>query len=630
MKYLSTRYWKTLLRFLFVFVIAYASTSLAANCSPATSAGNAPADWQTYCWIDFSSYNDTIARSAAGQNFSLSLTDGSTLAFIIKVTGPANPIMRAVASPSWTGAAVGNSSFIGIPNSPVLYTVNSGVSTVTMSSITLTPPPGVPTTTLYNIVAADAESTDNAEGLGFVTNGGNWSVLDIVPPISGAQYPPTVGAGTNSFSESGGGLTGNVGGYIVGTTNPTTLITTLTAGGLQAAMFAVRFASIRLSKAIVGARAFPADQFTFRISATASGTVFGTATTSGSGNGPFTVAAASLSSGVPLTISEIMAAGSTSTLSNYSSKLTCTNGAVGSNTPLPNNLATTSYSAGPLSYGDALQCVFTNAAFPRITLTKALASNRVFAADQFSMNILNGAATVGTVTTTGAGSTVSTPSTPSTQVIAGTAYSLTEASSGSTNLTYYNQTIACTNAAAASATTLPTTTPGSVTPILGDNISCTIMNTANAPAVTINVIKTVSIISDPINGTTNPKYIPGAVLRYSITVTNTGTRAVDANSIIITDPLPTALTYYASTTSGPPVTFVDGTPASGLTYNYATNVSYSTQASGGAPYTYSPVPDTNGYDAGVKGLRIAPTGVMGGATASGLPSFTVSFLERIN
>jgi uncharacterized repeat protein (TIGR01451 family) len=39
---------------------------------------------------------------------------------------------------------------------------------------------------------------------------------------------------------------------------------------------------------------------------------------------------------------------------------------------------------------------------------------------------------------------------------------------------------------------------------------------------TLNVQKTVSVLCDPINGATNPKNIPGAISRWAITVSNTG------------------------------------------------------------------------------------------------------------
>ena len=73
---------------------------------------------------------------------------------------------------------------------------------------------------------------------------------------------------------------------------------------------------------------------------------------------------------------------------------------------------------------------------------------------------------------------------------------------------------------------------------------------------------------------------------------------------------------------------MNGTPASGLTYNYATNVTYSSSGISG-PWTYTPVPDADGFDAAVRAVRIAPTGVMN-ATGGGNPSFTVQFRVRIN
>lgn len=62
---------------------------------------------------------------------------------------------------------------------------------------------------------------------------------------------------------------------------------------------------------------------------------------------------------------------------------------------------------------------------------------------------------------------------------------------------------------------------------------------------TLSVLKTSSIISDPTNGTTNPKFIPGAVIQYCIAVTNAAGSA-DASSVAVSDPLPTTITYDAA------------------------------------------------------------------------------------
>lgn len=64
------------------------------------------------------------------------------------------------------------------------------------------------------------------------------------------------------------------------------------------------------------------------------------------------------------------------------------------------------------------------------------------------------------------------------------------------------------------------------------------------PITTLNVSKTSSVISDPVNGTTNPKAIPGALVRYCVTVANAGT--VSATTVIATDTLPADVTYVAN------------------------------------------------------------------------------------
>lgn len=64
--------------------------------------------------------------------------------------------------------------------------------------------------------------------------------------------------------------------------------------------------------------------------------------------------------------------------------------------------------------------------------------------------------------------------------------------------------------------------------------------TVLAAALTISKLSTV--ISDPLNGTTNPKAIPGATIEYCIVVSNAGGSAT-ASNVAISDPLPTTVTY---------------------------------------------------------------------------------------
>ncbi|MGB7655621.1 MAG: hypothetical protein WBL74_09070 [Novosphingobium sp.] len=80
--------------------------------------------------------------------------------------------------------------------------------------------------------------------------------------------------------------------------------------------------------------------------------------------------------------------------------------------------------------------------------------------------------------------------------------------------------------------------------------------TVLAAALTISKLSTV--ISDPINGTTNPKLIPGATIEYCIVVNNAAGSAT-ATNVAISDPLPTTVTY--SSGYG---TFLNGTVTSGV------------------------------------------------------------------
>lgn len=621
MQRLLTQRLRLLLATLFVLLMGFGSTSAQAqSCAPAASQGTAPQGWETYCWLDLSTYNDATARSAAGQNFSFNLNDGSTLSFNLKVTPTTAAAFNSIAAPSWTGAAVGNTAFLGIPGRPVLYTSAAGSKSITFSGITITPPPGAPAVTAYSFVAADAESTNDGENLQFVTNGTGWQILDQVNPISGNNYPTITGTGTSTFTETG--VPGTVGGYIVGSNSPTTVTTNMQAGGLQGAMFAVRFASIRLRKTITGARVNAADQFTFRVSATSSGTTLASGTTTGTGNGPFSATPLSLASGIPLTLSEAMAAGSVSTLAKYESRLTCTNTTTSSTTPLPTNLLTTSYNFGALQFGDAVICVFNNAAFPHIQISKALGTGgRRFSTDQFTVRINQASTVVASATTTGTGTTVTGGNTGLVQVTPGTAYTLDEIMSGPGSLSQYTSTLACTNATNGVTTTFPTTVPGNITPVLGDVISCVVTNTRLAGNATLVVSKTSTVLSDGVSAA-NPKSIPGAIVRYTITVQNTGNLSVDANSIVIVDAFPPNFTLDAST----PFTFTEGARPSSLNaFNQGTMVTYSN--TGSAPFT---APLGSGYNAAIRAFRYAPTGTMQGANATGPSSFSISFVGRLN
>lgn len=65
--------------------------------------------------------------------------------------------------------------------------------------------------------------------------------------------------------------------------------------------------------------------------------------------------------------------------------------------------------------------------------------------------------------------------------------------------------------------------------------------TYNVEGAALSVTKTSAPISDPANGVSNPKAVPGAVIRYCITIANAG--PATASQVTATDALPTSLLY---------------------------------------------------------------------------------------
>lgn len=90
-------------------------------------------------------------------------------------------------------------------------------------------------------------------------------------------------------------------------------------------------------------------------------------------------------------------------------------------------------------------------------------------------------------------------------------------------------------------------------------------------AATLTVTKTSRVVSDPVNGSTNPKAIPGATVEYCIAVSNAAGSAT-ATNLSVSDTLPLQTTFIASSIK------VDGT-LTGSTCN-ADGVAGGTYASG--------------------------------------------------
>ena len=379
---------KFFLPFVFGLFAALAMPGLAwaanPSCAPAATPGTAPADYKDYCWLDFTSYVDATAQSGAGQTFTFDLPDKSTLTMTLKTTknaGAAGTAVTAKSTPSWSGSAFGNTAFNGIPNKPVLYSgVNNSTVTVVMSNISVAAPAGGIGIAKYAIIVADGESTNNGETLSFTTNKDPWTLLSTIQNGGSTTYPILSGVGTTTVTETG--VAGTVGSYVFGSfNNPTQITSTFKAGGLQGFIVGVRYASISVVSNISGQRFNTPDQFTYSVKTSAgatmtSGATTGTALTSTPASLP-TVAAS-----YPFVVDQVMAAGSTGTLSNYTTSFSCINANTGSSTVLPPNTGLSSYTIASLQYGDAVTCTFINTPiFSPVTGTVYNDANHNFSQD---------------------------------------------------------------------------------------------------------------------------------------------------------------------------------------------------------------------------------------------------------
>ena len=100
-----------------------------------------------------------------------------------------------------------------------------------------------------------------------------------------------------------------------------------------------------------------------------------------------------------------------------------------------------------------------------------------------------------------------------------------------------------------------------------------------APKLSLNKIS--KVISDPINGTTNPKRIPGATVRYRLIVTNDSAASGSGENIVINDTIPANTAYVANTITYDGAPQTDANDADNASFNAGTvQVNIGTMAPG--------------------------------------------------
>lgn len=158
-------------------------------------------------------------------------------------------------------------------------------------------------------------------------------------------------------------------------------------------------------------------------------------------------------------------------------------------------------------------------------------------------------------------------------------------------------------------------------------VAAALLVAAPATAAPLTMTKSSAVISDPTNQLL-PKAIPGAIMEYTLKVTNPN--GVAAIGLAVSDAIPANTSLYVSTVAlgGSPIVFNDGSVAglggSGLTYTFtslsSTSDSLDFSADNGATWTYVPTADANGCDARVTNIRVKP----GSSQAAG-SNFTIKF-----
>ncbi|MGB5179155.1 MAG: DUF11 domain-containing protein [Gammaproteobacteria bacterium] len=164
-----------------------------------------------------------------------------------------------------------------------------------------------------------------------------------------------------------------------------------------------------------------------------------------------------------------------------------------------------------------------------------------------------------------------------------------------------------------------------------DSVDVTIM-----PTPEIQTIKSVETLSDPVNDSSNPKAIPGAVMQYTITSSNSGFAATDTDSVTVTDSIPANTEMFVGDITGSgsgPLAFIDGGTPSALSYTFTTlgnsmdGAEFSSD--GGVTYSYIPVPDAGGFDSNVTHFRGLTNGAFAASNGVNNPSFSFQFRVRV-
>ncbi|MFT9398285.1 MAG: CshA/CshB family fibrillar adhesin-related protein [Bifidobacterium psychraerophilum] len=296
---------------------------------------------ETLCWLDMSKFDLDAAKSASGQQMSLTFEGGYQATFTVKLTagedqGPRDIIASAL--PTWTGSVLGNGYYKNTPGKPALQTKvgrpwQGWVDHIEISNFSITSSTGAPVPT-YSLIVADAESTDgpsngnSAEALRLSSD----KALNMLFTAQPEGWQPACegglsGLGSTSVLCEGKPADRNhkAGAIVLYAQQPTRISAEMrvNASSIEAVAFGIQFSSVEVNKNIVS-RYENSDQFTVSThyadqSDIASATTTGSATSASTG-------ANTLISGVDgqkVIFKESAAAGTQTDLRHYTTKWNC-------------------------------------------------------------------------------------------------------------------------------------------------------------------------------------------------------------------------------------------------------------------------------------------------------------------
>ncbi len=171
-------------------------------------------------------------------------------------------------------------------------------------------------------------------------------------------------------------------------------------------------------------------------------------------------------------------------------------------------------------------------------------------------------------------------------------------------------------------------TSGVYDAVSGNNTDSIIVSPKALPKPNFAISKTSLTSWDPINISTNPLAIPGALMLYSINVMNFGDGA--AEEFIISDSLAAELSLKVD--GAGPFTFTNNAHLTSLVYNYVglgDNTDDVEFDNGNNLYDYTPVADANGVDSNVRAFRINFGGTYDAQVGANTPSMDLQFKVKI-